>query len=126
MMAPSCTSIPPSIRHQIYKHLLLDLNVVTWSENHVSGEALRPMYAVSLFTVNQNISDEIPRYFYTRNAFIKLKSNVPSLFRGFQAYIPAKVNDNGWEYQKYVLKMTYTERKPESGSFDTERQFMLL
>jgi hypothetical protein len=87
-MALSFTSIPLEIRLKIYELLLLDRNVVTWTERfgrlpgdeNFFTERLYPLYTTSLFTVSKVISEESLRYFYTQNAFIAIESSIPHFF----------------------------------------------
>ncbi|KAF2185260.1 hypothetical protein K469DRAFT_165480 [Zopfia rhizophila CBS 207.26] len=99
---PSLATLPPSIRNNIYKHLL-DTEFVNVGKPNVSYthsikdnvlqfKASRPPFPVNtaIFHVNRQISAEAIQYFYSQNLFVRL-----SLYTSNARHAKTMLEDSG-------------------------------
>ncbi|MCJ1420551.1 hypothetical protein MMC32_006908 [Xylographa parallela] len=101
--------IPPEIRLRIYSYVLLsEQTVVPLVAGGASGEnILRSHYETALFTVNMKISDESLSYFYSRNAFVAVETNMTRFLSECCRAIPMNFGHCKTQFGGIVLKLQF-------------------
>jgi len=103
----SFETLPVEIQNEIYSYLLVDRNVVY--VNALAGRKLRLKFEVALFRVSRPISIESLRFFYSKNAFVVIRSNVPHLLSTCHLVMPMLVGPAAPSIERFALGISLVQ-----------------